>query len=49
MSGGVAQEVCAGVVLTFDPELRAEESAAGVVAGVDKTAVTCCCNVGCDL
>lgn len=38
MSGGVTQEVCAGVVVTFDPEPRGERSVAVVVAGVDKSA-----------
>lgn len=34
-SGGVAQEVCAAVVVTFDPELRAE----GGVEAVDDVVV----------
>ncbi len=38
MSGGVTQEVCAGVVVTFDPEPGEERSVAVVVAGVDKSA-----------
>lgn len=36
--GGGTQEVCAGVVVTFDPELREEDSVEAVVAGVDATA-----------
>lgn len=37
VSGGRTQEVCAGVVVTFDPELR-EEDRGEPVAGVDTTA-----------